>query len=262
MAATVYEMHELDWDTKFFGMKMGQVLLPSLSEIYNFSEWAWQQTLESARYQNYQFLYCPFDVCHPEVAAVVASYGATLGDILVTFSLDCTKDIKKRKQEFTITEANQNDLAGIIDIAEHSFGDSRFLMDPHFDRAKAQQFYPTWLKESFGNTEKILVVKQSQQVLGFISLKPESRTETLIIRLIAVNHSWQGKGLGQTLIEQAINLAVHQKYRQIQVGTQLTNRAAINLYEKTGFRMNNAKYRYHIWLNAVPKMQAVKLSEN
>jgi ribosomal protein S18 acetylase RimI-like enzyme len=257
-----YELHELDWDTKFFGMKMGEVLLPTLSGMINFSEQTWQRTLELAGYQNYQFLFCPFDVCHNEIAASISGLGATIGDILVTFSTPCTSEVKKRKLKYLVTEASLDDLPGITRIAHKAFSNSRFLQDPHFDRVRAEQFYPSWLRESFSNSEKILVIKEDQQVLGFISLKPESKTQTLIIRLIAVDDSRQGEGIGQTLIDQAMNIAVEQKFSRIQVGTQLTNYSAIKLYEKNSFRVMNAKYRYHIWLNNMSKVNELRFGES
>ncbi|HBF38732.1 MAG TPA: hypothetical protein DDW50_15615 [Firmicutes bacterium] len=257
MPVAEYELRELDWDTEFFGMKMGRVVLPSILESMNFSELAWLHTLESARRLNFQFLYCPFNVDYPEVGAIIAGHGATIGDILVTFTLDCFKGTLKHSPQRKVKEALSNDLEGIIEIAAHSFRDSRFMKDPHFDKVKAEQFYPSWLQESFASGEKILVVKEEQQVLGFISLKAESLTQTMVIRLIAVRGSERGKGVGQILIDQALHLAADQKYHFVQVGTQLTNTAAINLYEKNGFRIRDAKYRYHIWLDEVSKLQIV-----
>jgi dTDP-4-amino-4,6-dideoxy-D-galactose acyltransferase len=250
LPTAAYELGELDWDTKFFGIKMGQVILPVLSENQGFSEMAWRRTLETARAQNYQFLYCPFDVSHQGIANSIAAQGGEIGDILLTFSLESAKH-KKRRLQYRVTEAKQGDLAEILEIARIGFRNSRFFQDPHFDRVKAGQFYPSWLQESFLSAEKILVIKQEGRVLGFISLKPvsETGTETLIIRLIAVAESCQGKRIGQTLIDEAINEALTQKYRYLQVGTQITNYAAINLYEKNGFRVTNAKYRFHIWIN-------------
>jgi ribosomal protein S18 acetylase RimI-like enzyme len=256
MPVAEYELHELDWDTQFFGMKMGQVLLPAKQEPSNFSELTWLHTLEMARHQKYYFLYCPIDVAYPEAATIIAGHGAIIGDILVTFVLNCSKGIQKINSHFKIKDATYEDLPGILDIAATSFRDSRFMTDPHFDRGKAEQFYPSWLKESFSNSEKILVVKEKGQVLGFISLKPDPLTETLVIRLIAVKSSEQGKGIGQLLVHQGINLATDLKYQHVQVGTQLTNTAAINLYERNGFRMVNAKYRYHIWLNKIFQLHA------
>ncbi len=256
MCVLEYELRELDWDTEFFGIKMGQVLLPSKPEPANFSESAWLYTLEAARRQKYRFLYCPVDVIYPEASTIIAGHGGIIGDVLVTFVLDCSRGIQKINPSFKIAEATAEDLKGILEIAATGFRDSRFMMDPHFQRSKAEQFYPSWLKESFSNSEKIMVVKEERQVCGFISLKPESSTKTLIIRLIAVKSSERGKGIGQFLVHQAIAAALHLNYPQVQVGTQLTNRAAINLYEKGGFRMRSAKYRYHIWFEGVSKLQA------
>ncbi len=258
MPVTEYELRELDWDTQFFGMKMGQVLLPSKPEPPNFSELAWLHTLDTAQHENFQFLYCPIDVAYPEVATIIASHGAMIGDVLVTFVRSCSKDVQKTNSHFKLMDATQEELTDILEIAAPSFRDSRFMKDPHFDRAKAEQFYPSWLRESFSNNEKILVVKEKQQVCGFISLKPDPSTKTLVIRLIAVKSSDQGKGIGQILVHQAINMAIDLKYHQVQVGTQLTNTAAINLYEKNGFRMISAKYRYHIWLGTVFKLQTAE----
>ncbi|HBE80853.1 MAG TPA: hypothetical protein DDW65_24165 [Firmicutes bacterium] len=260
MPTAAYQVGELDWDTKFFGIKMGRVILPVLSENREFSEIAWRRTLETARAQNYQFLYCPFDVSHQEIANSIAALGGEIGDILLTFWFDSAKH-KKHPLQYRVTEAKQCDLAEILEIARIAFRNSRFFQDPHFDRVKAGQFYPSWLQESFLSSEKILIIKQAGQVLGFISLKPQSEaetgTETLVIRLIAVAESWQGKGIGQTLIDEAINEALAQKYRYLQVGTQITNYAAINLYEKNGFRVTSAKYRFHVWLNRLSLIQTV-----
>ncbi len=254
MSVLEYELRALDWDTEFFGIKMGQVLLPLKPEPANFSESTWLHTLEAARCQKYQFLYCPVDVIYPEASTIIAGHGGIIGDVLVTFVLECPEGIQKINSSFDTAEATAEDLKSIIEIAVRSFRDSRFMMDPHFERSKAEQFYPSWLKESFSNAEKIVVVKKERQVCGFISFKPEPSTKTLIIRLIAVKSSERGKGIGQILVHQAIATALKLNYPQVQVGTQLTNRAAINLYEKGGFRMHSAKYRYHIWFEDVSKL--------
>ena len=245
-----YPLHELDWDTRFFGAKMGEVQLDFAGADFNFSEILWRRTLANARKEHYRFLLCQFCTSHQEIAVILIRHGATVGDVLITLDRDLDQPgvIQPVPSGYTVARADLNDLPAILTIASYSFEYSRFFRDGHFSAERVRQFYPSWIRESFQSKEEVFVLKESSKVIGFISLQLNPVTSELIIRLIAVDQAERCKGLGQILIGRAEQYALEHKAKRMLVGTQVNNIPAIRLYEKNGFRLSSAKYRFHIWM--------------
>lgn len=252
MAESGYPLHQLDWDTQFFGAKMGEVQLNPAETGFSFSELLWRRTLSIARKEHYRFLLCQFDANYQEIAAILIKYGATVGDVLITLDLDL--DLPLATQPIaghcTVTRAELNDLPAVLAIASNSFEYSRFFCDRNFCAERVRQFYPNWIKQSFQKSEEVFVLKESAKVLGFISLQTNQSTAELIIRLIAVDQTLRGQGFGQVLIGWAKQYALEHKAGRMVVGTQVNNIPAVRLYEKNGFRLSSAKYRFHIWMKS------------
>jgi dTDP-4-amino-4,6-dideoxy-D-galactose acyltransferase len=251
MSATYYQLHELNWDTEFFGSKMGEIQLDFDEEEYDFSEAIWRRTLEVARKQNFQFLLCQFDTRYQEITTILSTLGASIGDVLLTFRCDLSQplNISEKSEQIHICKAVQADLPEIIEIAANSFTYSRFFQDPRFDEIKVQQFYPNWISDSFMTIEKVYVLKEQNEIQGFISMQTKPDQKRAVISLVAVRSTRRSQGIGQALINWVIQNYAEQGFREIQVGTQVNNYSAIRLYEKNGFRLIHAKYRFHIWLD-------------
>jgi ribosomal protein S18 acetylase RimI-like enzyme len=79
------------------------------------------------------------------------------------------------------------------------------------------------------------------------SIQPDDQ-----IRLVAVAGSHQRRGLGDRLVQGAIHTAARNGFRRLQVGTQIANLPAVRLYERNGFRLQDVKYRLHLWLKDHP----------
>lgn len=256
MSQVFYPLQELDWDTKFFGAKMGEVYLSSGKGVSGISLEAMQQTLKLAREQDYKFLLCQFDTIHQEMAAILVGLGATVGDVLLTLDRDLSLFLTQNEgAEFQIRKAIQSDLPEIQAISGNSFKYSRFFQDSRFDGDKVRQFYHQWIADSFMTNEEFFVLTEERQVQGYISIQPQIEESAMVIRLLAVRETKHGQGMGNTLVQWAIHHAAKQGLRRIQVGTQVNNYSAVRLYEKNGFRLKNAKYRLHIWLDSLPKAE-------
>jgi ribosomal protein S18 acetylase RimI-like enzyme len=259
MAATSYGLRELAWDTALFGMKMGEVIINSGHDAGGFALDIWQNTMEDARRQAYQFLLCQLDARYRDAAAALISQGAVTGDTLVTLELNFNEvpevaatTLESVPAELQVTTAGSGDLPAICDIAAGSFIHSRIYQDTRFDRTKARQFYPQWIRDSFGTSEIMYALKDKTgagPVLGFISLQYQEGERRVVIRLIAVDEQHRNSGYGQAMMDWLIRDALKRGFVRIQVGTQANNTAAIRLYEKNGFRPISTKYRFHIWLS-------------
>jgi len=80
------------------------------------------------------------------------------------------------------------------------------------------------------------------QVIGFCILQPVLDEANLL--LMAIHPSWQGKGLGYTLLEQSISLLENMPV-QIFLEVRESNTAAIALYEKSGFHQIDQRRNYY-----------------
>jgi len=262
MTETCYGLRELDWDTELFGLKMGEIIINSVNNGDGFADDIWRNTINSARRQSYLFLLYQLGTRYQKAAEILIRQGAIIGDTLITLELNLNGSaeiavtaLEPAPSILQVEEAVPEDLADICNIAAASFNHSRFFQDRRFDAAKARRFYPKWLQDSFGASERVFILKDKNQamepVLGFISLQYHEEERTIVIRLLAVDAMHRGNGHGQVLMDWLIRDALKRGFLRIRVGTQANNLAALSLYEKNGFRSTMAKYRFHLWLDAL-----------
>jgi ribosomal protein S18 acetylase RimI-like enzyme len=98
----------------------------------------------------------------------------------------------------------------------------------------------------------MVVLKKADQIGGFLSYQETQPGVDITIRLLATRDEMQGQGLGQALLDWLIDFAVERKYSILRVGTQINNYTAIRLYQKRGFILTAARYRWHVWLAYQP----------
>ena len=86
------------------------------------------------------------------------------------------------------------------------------------------------------------VYAQAHQVLGFCILQPVLDEANLL--LMAIHPSEQGKGLGYALLDHSI---AQLKNSPIQIFLEVreSNKAAIALYEKSGFHQSDLRKNYY-----------------
>jgi len=70
--------------------------------------------------------------------------------------------------------------------------------------------------------------------------------DTLEIKNIAVDTAYQGQGIGQGLLKDAINLAKEKGFQKIIIGTGDAGIKQLYIYQKVGFEMYDIKHRFFI----------------
>lgn len=81
-------------------------------------------------------------------------------------------------------------------------------------------------------------VTLDKKLVGTIVLLP-TRPETLEIVNIAVEPNFQKQGIGQQMLDFAINYAKKNYYRTLEIGTGSTSIGQLYLYQKVGFRISS-----------------------
>jgi ribosomal protein S18 acetylase RimI-like enzyme len=215
-------IEKLEWDSNFFGEKIGR--LTNIS-----SEAKLKKILRSARASNYSYLSyrAPLNI---SVVNKLESDGFYIADIGVVFERDL-KLIPKTK--IPVRKAEVKDRPLLKKLTKGLFVYSRFYNDPFFSSKDADRLYGKWIESSFNKkTAKIFMSGNC----GFVLCEklPSKKGK---ISLIGVSPKKQYRGMGQALLAAALKWFRKSGSNKISVRTQINNFKAFNLYVKTGFKI-------------------------
>jgi putative acetyltransferase len=87
----------------------------------------------------------------------------------------------------------------------------------------------------------IILCKEGQTFIGCVAVRKMTTTVAEMKRMYVLPQ-WQGKGIGNELLIQAIDLAEKCGYHYARLDTLNSMHAAMNLYRKNGFRQIEAYY--------------------
>lgn len=141
-------------------------------------------------------------------------------------------------------KATVDDAGSVEAVARASFRSDRWHTDPAIPDDKADDFKGTWARNDVaGRADATLVtLTPDGSISGFVALL--ARGEALIIDLIAVAPTHQGRGLGRALVAAALAYGAG-RYRRMNVGTQAANTASIRLYTAMGFAEASRAETWH-----------------
>ena len=168
-----------------------------------------------------------------------------LTDVRVTFEKAIASD-EPLKQDPAVRPATEEDVPALRRIASSTHRDTRFYFDEHFDRAKCDQLYATWIENSFrGFAQAVLVADTNQSPAAYLTC--HLKGDEAQIGLVGVSAKHQGQGLGTKLVQQFFAWSRQHNARRATVVTQGRNLAAQRLYQRNGFVTASLQLWYHRW---------------
>jgi len=233
----------LDWDSEFFGLRIGRVtenrLQPETIEQIN--QWADLQRIDC--------LYFLADIGDLKTIRLAEINEFRMVDIRVTLEkiIDKSTTIPNQASIGSIRLVSPDDLNALKAIARVSYHDTRFYADTNFPVARADALYEIWIEKSCkGYADAVFVLEIDQQSAGYISchLLGEGKGN---IGLVGVSQNSQGKSIGNLLIDSALNWFVGKNVTQVSVVTQGRNIKAQRLYQRCGFLTRSLQFWYHRW---------------
>lgn len=239
----------LPWDSDFFGRRIARVKshcldAPLIDEI---ARWTGEQAIDC--------LYFLADSNHTPTIALAETAGFRLVDVRLTLDLNnpaaaATTLAATRPPSVHIREAQPNDMDRLAAIARTAHTDTRFYADPHFDYARCEDLYETWIRRSAeGFADQVLVSDQGGRATGYITCTLHAADPaTGTIGLLGVGSDSRGAGLGSALVITALDWFGQRGCRQVTVVTQGRNIDAQRLYQKCRFRTRSLQLWYHRWL--------------
>ncbi len=232
----------LEWDTDFFGFRVGRLLLPEmeLKEL--------QQTLTQMRREAFRLVYWPASgMISPDEAKRL---GGRLVDRKTTFIVDFSALMTDAFISLDKVEPYRPSMpdTDFDELAVQSGVYSRFAVDPDFPREKFIALYTLWIRKSLRKeiADEVLVICEGERAAGMVTLGNKGGKGD--IGLLSVSSDHRGKKYGEMLVRGAQRYFMDHGYRSGQVVTQGENAAACALYQKCGYSVGKVDYFYHFWL--------------
>lgn len=98
--------------------------------------------------------------------------------------------------------------------------------------------------DQYLNESEIFLAKSHNSIIGILALRTIG-SEGEIMN-VAVNESFQGKGIGSQLIQHAIKKSRDDGIKRVLIGTADTSKDQISLYQKLGFTQFDVKADFFI----------------
>lgn len=233
----------LEWDSTFFGRRIGRLLSSRLTEelVTSTSHWC--------RANQVECLYFLADAADADTTRLAERNQFRLVDVRLTLDqkLQDRHTLKRCDQRIRLSKSE--DVHLLCAIARSSHRDSRFYFDPHFPEDRCDALYSTWIEKSCGDPAvTVLVAEDAGRPTGYVSCHPRGE-QTGVIGLFGIADNARGRGLGTALLAAALSWFVEQGVAEVSVVTQARNVAAQRLYQHVGFKTRLVQLWYHLWLD-------------
>jgi hypothetical protein len=238
----------LEWDSEFWGFRIGQVTVPSLTRetAAAVDEWAAGNGVSCVYFE------APAEDSESIWAAEAAGFRTVeIRVVLRGKRAAAEPPMPPVHESVSVREATPGDLPRLREIARESFHDSRFYVDPHFPDERAGDFYCTWVERSLlegwrDNTVVVPVV--DGRVRGFATIAidgPIGRIDLIAIDAEARAGTASGRishSLGTWLIEWR-----HRNRVYIRAVTQARNVRTQRFILRWGLWLEGISCFFHKW---------------
>jgi dTDP-4-amino-4,6-dideoxy-D-galactose acyltransferase len=235
-------LKKLEWDTEFFGRKMGALVLDEFAESQLAND------LEEAEKNQYEYILCQLKSPKEETIQLLESKGFYLSDIGVIWLISVDEYFsmiggKEDKSDVIVERASIKNLKSLQEIIRPMFPNSRFYSDPFFSQNEADHLHVEWMKNSILSKAADVVLQIPDK--GFVICKKKEKGLGEII-LIGVVERFRGRSLGESLMDASVAWFSDQSVKSIRVKTQLKNVDAMNFYRKLGFSIQSYDMTYSL----------------
>jgi len=232
----------LEWDTAFFGKRIGRVLTHNLKETEadEVDAWAFEHKMDC--------IYYLADGSDHSSYRAAENHQYHHVDLRVTFHMDLTRWVHDEINFQQIRQAKEEDIPQLQQMTRYNHQISRFFADDHFDREKCMNLYEVWIERDLRTKEHGLWVwEENDRPIGYTSVQYMKTEYAAEIGLVGVHPDFRGRGIGLALQLWVLQFFNKSGVKSVEVVTQGRNISAQNLYQKCGYRLKSIDLWYHKW---------------
>lgn len=152
---------------------------------------------------------------------------------------------KYRLDELNTYSLDRNDMiasSNIQEIAEESFLDDRFHIDPNCPDSIANKRFSYWISDLYSDENVIFYfLEHRNDKVGFMCHK----TNDLI--LAGFNKKYRNSGLGEFLWLSGLEIMLNKGISQAKTLISVNNTSVLNLYSRLGFKFKHPSVTFHYW---------------
>jgi dTDP-4-amino-4,6-dideoxy-D-galactose acyltransferase len=230
----------LEWDSAFFGVRIGRIhgTLLTRNMLAEIRAWSAENQVKCL------YFFAQADAY--ETVRLAEESGFSLVDVRMTYQRQLVSGVRQDVSPH-VRMFKPEDLASLREIAWSSHTDSRFYFDGNFPGDRCGGLFESWIERSCsGWAEAVLVGLQDNQPAGYITCHQIGERGT--VGLAAVSVKARSRGLGTELVQSALEYFRDNRASQVKVVTQGRNRASQRLYQRCGFLLDRLELTYHWWL--------------
>jgi ribosomal-protein-alanine N-acetyltransferase len=137
--------------------------------------------------------------------------------------------MSENSHNLVIEKMRQEDLDQVMEIEKESFSDP---------------WNKSFFSQDIDNQSALsLVAKADDKIIGYVCLW--KILDEIQISNIAVSPERRRRGIGEEMMQRILKMAKEEDYRRISLDVRISNKAAIGLYEKFGFREAGRRKNYY-----------------
>lgn len=222
-------MKILDWDTEFWGVRIGLASGPDADA------WAIENRIA--------MMWLLVSADDPAQAQEAEERGWRFMDVRVELECAVNKVISPRA--FDIREWNADDLPALTALARRAHRITRFYADPQLDNERCDDLYAQWILNSCNGWAQHVFVCEG----GYATVHADGDTGWM--GLMAVPEENRGRGIGAALVERVSEWAYQLGLQRMTAATQGRNVQSIRLYLRNGYKYRRSGLWFHKrWPNA------------
>ena len=232
----------LEWDSTFFGYRIGRIIGSRLTEEQ------WSLTDHWCRDHRIDCLYLMADPASLQTVGAAQAREFQFVDVRVTLERGRRAEPADRVDtDHRIRQWTPPDIPILKEIASRSHRDSRFYADRHFERAHCDALFATWIENSCrGYADAVFVSDVAGALSAYISCHLGA-PRTGRIGLVGVDYRSRGQGVGIALVRRALEWFASHDVETVSVVTQGKNAAAMGFYQRCGFVTTSIELCFHGW---------------
>jgi N-acetylglutamate synthase-like GNAT family acetyltransferase len=142
--------------------------------------------------------------------------------------------------DYVIRDATEEDADLVASLIRESFATvaARFALTRENAPKHPSNCEPEWIRAAFAKGVRYFILETSRGPAGCVALEQASEDVCYLERL-AVLPAFRGKGLGEALVEHAIDKARELGVRRVELGMVAAQEELRRWYEKLGFVVTN-----------------------
>ncbi len=236
-------IEKLNWDSEFFGLKIGKVT------IIRESEFDWRAFKEEACNEKFELIYV-FKLRKMLSWKTVQETQLDLVDIQLTMERKFNKDdVQIISYDFRthLTSDEKQDCYG---IAEETAVVSRFYQEDKIGPVKTKQLYRKWIDNALNKSfsDGLFVNKEANSVNGIHLIKTDRLNKIGYFTLTGVDPNYKRMGIGDKLWMQSFAYwANESEIESVKSPFSFQNSESFHFHIKNGFkRIVETKFIYHL----------------